>query len=124
MISLAIITGLHRAFERSRIRSLTLQAYAGNANATESLKAAGSNALPVLLQLARFTNSPMQKNLLRHRTELPGIVLQIPGLRSAPPRDVEVRAAVARTLGSLENEAKGVVPVLVNMLEEQGGNVR
>jgi len=130
LIAIGLLTGLavtldvRSSLERTGINALTLQAYAGNTNAADSLKSSGSNAAPELIELKQDTNESWERKLWLGRTKSPDVPPQLPGLPARPPSAAEIREAGARALGEMRDEGEAAVLTLIGLLQDMEGNVR
>lgn len=110
--------------QRSRIKPLSLKAYAGDTNAAASLRQIGSNAIPELITQAQYHESPLQVTARKQIAKLPPRVVQLTGLWFDPPDEVSLREAAARALGEYGSDYMEAAPVLVSLLGDPEGNVR
>ncbi len=108
---------------RPAIKTLCLQAYAGDTNAIQSLQALGSHAVPVLIELTQYRVPAWRKRLPARVPKLPPALRQRMVSWLTPSSDITLREAATRALGILGPDARDAVPVLIGELHDPEGNI-
>jgi HEAT repeat protein len=100
-----------------------VRSYSGDALAGESLKAAGSNAVPFLIELTQYRVPGWRKRLPDRVPKLPFTLRQKFVRWLTPPDAVTLRQAAIRALGIIGQDAQGAMPVLIRALADKEGEV-
>jgi HEAT repeat protein len=119
-----VYLGVKSSAGRPAIRTLCLQAYAGDTNATQSLKALGHNAVPVLIELTQYRVPAWRKRLPGRLPNLP-FSLRPKLVRWLIPTDeIPLRRAAMHALGIIGSDARDAVPGLIRDLDDRDGTFR
>jgi HEAT repeat protein len=119
-----VYLGVKSSVRRSAIKTWCLQAYSGDARDADSLKAAGRNAVPVLIELTQYRVPAWRKRLPARVPNLPSSVRQRMVRWLTPPSDITLREAAMRAVGIIGPEARDAVPVLIRALHDPEGDIR
>jgi len=116
-----VYKGARNSIRQPEIKILCLRAYSGDARAAESLRAAGSNAVPFLIELTQYRVPGWRMGLPARVPKLPFALRQKFVRWLTPPDDLTLRAAAIRALGIIGQDAQGGIPVLIRALNDTEG---